>query len=107
MPSGCRLAYNVSQMETGSAPNTPPADPVIDAYKAALPDAVVLGTDRVVPCLLRYAALGWSCYVPEDFRKTLFMLPANYAPFAWGFPNRLSERLSRISGSRVFGVSRS
>lgn len=73
----------------------------IDAYKAALPDAVVLGTDRVVPCLLRYAALGWSGYVPEDCRKTLFMLPANYAPFAWGFPNRLSERLEANGSTLV------
>ncbi|PLP61235.1 glycerophosphodiester phosphodiesterase [Mesorhizobium loti] len=73
----------------------------IEAYKAALPEAVVLGTDRVVPCLMRYAALGWSGYVPEDCRKTLFMLPANYAPFAWGFPNRLSERLEANGSTLV------
>ena len=73
----------------------------MQAYKTALPEAVVLGTDRVIPCLLRYAALGWSGHVPADCRNTLFMLPANYAPFAWGFPNRLSERLAAHGSTLV------
>ena len=73
----------------------------MQAYKTALPEAVVLGTDRVIPCLLRYAALGWSGHVPADCRNTLFMLPANYAPFAWGFPNRLSERLAANGSTLV------
>jgi len=73
----------------------------MQAYKTALPEAVVLGTDRVIPCLLRYAALGWSGHVPADCRNTVFMLPANYAPFAWGFPNRLSERLAANGSTLV------
>ena len=28
------------------------------------------------------------------------MLPANYAPFAWGFPHRLSQRLD-VNGSTL------
>jgi glycerophosphoryl diester phosphodiesterase len=66
----------------------------IAAYRAALPEATVLGTDGAVRCFIRYALLGWSSYVPEDCRGTLFMLPANYAPFFWGFPDRLSARLA-------------
>ena len=63
------------------------------ALKTASPGTMVLGTDGAIHCLLRYAALGWSGYVPEDCRETLFMLPANVAPFAWGYPHRLAERL--------------
>lgn len=66
----------------------------IDAFKADMPETTVLAGDRVVSCLLRYAALGWSGYVPATCRATLFMLPANYANLAWGFPNRLTSRLT-------------
>lgn len=65
----------------------------VDEYRRALPDAVVLGTDGVRRCLLRYGLLGWSGYVPEDCRNTLFMLPTNFAPWVWGYPNRLAARL--------------
>lgn len=65
----------------------------IETYRQALPEATVLGTDGAIRCFIRYALLGWSTYVPEDCRATLFMLPANFAPFFWGFPNRLTARL--------------
>lgn len=65
----------------------------IAAYRQALPDATVLGTDGAIRCFIRYALLGWTTYVPEDCRGTLFMLPANFAPFFWGYPNRLTARL--------------
>lgn len=70
-------------------------------YRAALPTATVLGTDGARRCLLRYALLGWSGYVPEDCRGTLFMLPTNFAPWIWGFPNRLTERLGAYGTSVV------
>jgi glycerophosphoryl diester phosphodiesterase len=66
----------------------------IEAYRQAQPAATVLGTDGAIRCFIRYAALGWSTYLPEDCRGTLFMLPANFAPFFWGFPNRLTGRLA-------------
>lgn len=71
------------------------------AYAAALPDAPVLDTDGVKRCLLRYWALGWSGYVPQDCRDTLFMLPANIAPFVWGFPDRLTARLKAANSTMV------
>ncbi len=66
----------------------------IEAYRAALPGATVLGTDGAIRCFVRYALLGWSGHVPEDCRGTLFMLPANFAPWIWGYPNRLAARLA-------------
>lgn len=69
-------------------------------YRAALPDATVLGTDGARRCLLTYALTGWSGYVPKDCRGTLFMLPTNFAPWIWGYPNRLTQRLA-AHGTRV------
>jgi glycerophosphoryl diester phosphodiesterase len=66
----------------------------IDMFREALPEVTVLGTDGARRCLLRYGLLGWSGYVPEDCRGTLFMLPANFAPWVWGYPDRLVARLA-------------
>lgn len=73
----------------------------IDAYRRALPRASVLATDGAVRCLLRYLALGWSTYVPTDCRGTLFMLPANFGWFAWGYPHRLAARLKGYGSTLV------
>ncbi len=72
----------------------------IAAFAAAAPDVTVLGTDAAKRCLVRYALLGWLGVVPSECRNTLFMLPVNYARFAWGFPNRLTARLA-ADGTRV------
>ncbi|WP_420961877.1 glycerophosphodiester phosphodiesterase family protein [Brucella sp. IR073] len=67
----------------------------IDAFKAASPEATVLGTDGAIRCFIRHALLGWSGYVPKDCRQTLFMVPANFVPYIWGYPNRLAARLEK------------
>ncbi|MBO6676071.1 MAG: glycerophosphodiester phosphodiesterase [Rhizobiales bacterium] len=46
-------------------------------------------------------ALGWSGYVPEPCRDTLLILPINIAPFVWGYPHRLTERLARHGTSVI------
>lgn len=66
----------------------------IATFREVLPGSTVLGTDGAIRCFIRYALLGWSSYLPENCRGTLFMLPANFAPFFWGFPNRLAARLA-------------
>jgi glycerophosphoryl diester phosphodiesterase len=73
----------------------------IETFQEALPDVTVLGTDGARRCLLRYGLLGWSGYVPEDCRGTLFMLPANFAPWVWGFPGRLAAHLAAHGSALV------
>ena len=65
----------------------------IESFATALPDIRVLRTEGVIGCLLRYEVLGWSGYVPKACANTLFMIPANYAPYVWGYPDRLAARL--------------
>ncbi len=68
----------------------------VGAFHAALPDIRVLATDQIKRCLLRYEALGWSGYVPQSCRHTLYMMPVNFAPYVWGFPGRLLARMDAV-----------
>lgn len=53
------------------------------------------GYDRqsLKACILRYAALGWSGYVPQACRQTLLALPVNIARWMWGWPHRFVSRM--------------
>jgi len=44
-------------------------------------------------CIVRYAALGWSGYVPAACRNTILALPVNVAPWMWGWPHRFVARM--------------
>lgn len=48
-------------------------------------------------CILRYIALGWTGYIPEACRNTLIMVPIDIAPWLWGWPNLLVERLANVN----------
>jgi glycerophosphoryl diester phosphodiesterase len=72
----------------------------VEEFAAALPDVMVLRTDDARRCLVQYELLGWLGIVPDTCRNTLFMIPLNLAPLAWGFPDRLTARLAE-HGSRL------
>ena len=52
------------------------------------------GAASLVSCLWRYAALGWSGYVPEPCRRSIIIVPVNYAPWLWGWPARFLSRMN-------------
>ena len=54
-------------------------------------------------CLITYAALGWSGYIPGDCHNRLLIVPANIAPWLWGWPNKFLGRMNS-AGSNVFVV---
>ena len=56
-------------------------------------------------CLIRYFLLGWSGYVPADCERSLLLVPANYAPWLWGWPNRFLNRMDRHR-TAVFVIGR-
>jgi glycerophosphoryl diester phosphodiesterase len=56
-------------------------------------------------CLTRYFLLGWSGYVPADCERSLLLVPVNYAPWLWGWPNRLLNRMGH-NRSAVFVIGR-
>lgn len=53
------------------------------------------GYDRasLKACIVRYAALGWSGYVPSQCRGTILALPVNIAKWMWGWPHRFVARM--------------
>ena len=51
-------------------------------------------------CLKRYLALGWTGYVPAECKRSVLFVPANVAPWLWGWPDRLMKRMDRV-GTRV------
>ena len=56
-------------------------------------------------CLIRYFLLGWTGYVPSDCERSVLLVPVNYAPWLWGWPNRFLNRMHR-HGSEVFIIGR-
>ncbi len=51
-------------------------------------------------CVLQYAGLGWTGYVPTPCRNTRIMMPINVAPWMWGWPNLFVQRMQSV-GSQV------
>ena len=68
---------------------------------ARLLDIQTFGASSLKDCLLTYLAAGWSGYVPEACRGGLVMLPINAAPWFWGFPNRMAQRIAAAGGEIV------
>ena len=54
-------------------------------------------------CGLRYLALGWSDYVPKSCARSILLVPANIAPWIWGWPDRLIARMKRV-GTAIFVI---
>ena len=77
------------------------ADAPLNEIKTALPDQRIAARGNLMNCLLRYAALGWSGYVPEACRDGAMFVPGNIAPFLWGWPHRLAARLKTASSALV------
>ncbi|WP_376704506.1 glycerophosphodiester phosphodiesterase family protein [Mesorhizobium sp. ISC25] len=75
-------------------------DRPIEAVKAALPDMHTLSRASLTRCILRYAALGWSGYVPDACRQGTLLIPFNVAKWMCGWPDRFLDRMDSV-GSRV------
>jgi glycerophosphoryl diester phosphodiesterase len=60
---------------------------------AAVPGLRGYDKQSLQACILRYAALGWSGYVPEACRNTIIALPSNIARWMWGWPHRFMSRM--------------
>lgn len=63
---------------------------------ARVPDLRGFDKRTVQSCLIQYAALGWSGFVPKVCRNTLIMVPQNYAKFLWGWPHRMTRRFGAM-----------
>ncbi|MDB5507355.1 MAG: glycerophosphodiester phosphodiesterase [Devosia sp.] len=63
-------------------------------------DLAVWSRRGLMDCLLGYAALGWTGFMPEACQDTIIMVPINAAPWLWGWPNLFLQRIED-AGSQV------
>jgi glycerophosphoryl diester phosphodiesterase len=72
----------------------------VSLIRERLPHIRTLTRPGLKRCILRYIALGWSGYLPSDCERSMLVVPANVAPWLWGWPNRFLQRMDRV-GTRV------
>jgi glycerophosphoryl diester phosphodiesterase len=78
-------------------------DMPIAALHALVPDVQTMSRSSLKECLLYYIAYGWTGAVPEACRSMVIFVPINVAPWLWGWPNRILDRMASV-GSAVFVV---
>lgn len=68
----------------------------VRVIRERLPLIRTLWRRRLKQCLVRYAAWGWVGYVPATCKQSMLMIPINYAPWLWGWPNRFLQRMAKV-----------
>jgi glycerophosphoryl diester phosphodiesterase len=64
------------------------------------PDAWTWSLEEAKACTRDYLLYGWTTIVPASCREGTLVLPLDYRWAAWGWPNRLIERMRSV-GARV------
>ena len=77
------------------------ADQPVGIIRERLPRIRTLWPRLLKQCLIRYAAFGWTGYVPSTCERNMLMVPINYVPWLWGWPNRFLQRMESV-GTSVF-----
>ncbi|MEO0534764.1 MAG: glycerophosphodiester phosphodiesterase family protein [Cyanobacteria bacterium P01_A01_bin.123] len=73
----------------------------VNIIREQLPPIRTLWPHRLKQCLSRYLAFGWAGHVPTICQRNMLMVPANYARWLWGWPNRFLQRMDKV-GTSVF-----
>jgi glycerophosphoryl diester phosphodiesterase len=100
---GEQLAAKLSELPTprladlivygGNAP--------VASFAARLPAVRSMSRASLKSCLLGYFALGWTGYVPSACHRSMVLIPINYAPWLWGWPDRFLQRMRDV-GTDVY-----
>jgi glycerophosphoryl diester phosphodiesterase len=72
------------------------ADGPVERVLGLVPELRGLTKARVKSCAYRYAAVGWTGYVPDVCRHALLLLPASRAKYLWGWPHRFIARMKAV-----------
>ena len=76
-------------------------DEPVKIVRTRLPDIRTISRATIKSCLLGYIGYGWSGMVPKACHNAMVMLPINVAPWLWGWPDRLINRM-KAANSEVF-----
>jgi glycerophosphoryl diester phosphodiesterase len=69
----------------------------IDALKKYLPNLRVMSMDTMKSCLIPYIAGGWTGYTPAACENTQLHIPEKIAPWLWGYPAKLLNRMDQAN----------
>lgn len=72
------------------------ADGPVERVLGLVPELRGLTRARVKSCAYRYAAMGWTGYVPQVCRHALLLLPVARAKYLWGWPHRFIARMKAV-----------
>ncbi len=75
----------------------------VEVVRGRLPRITTMHASGLKQCLMRYLAVGWTGFVPAACRRSIVLVPINYAAWMWGWPDRFLERMRDVS-SEVFIV---
>jgi glycerophosphoryl diester phosphodiesterase len=76
-------------------------DRPIAELRRLLPDLQTASRAQLKSCLLRYMGYGWTGVVPQACERLALLLPINIAPWLWGWPDRLVDRMA-AAGSTIY-----
>jgi len=68
-------------------------DRPMDRLREQIPDIRTTSRKRVVACMTRYLAIGWTGQVPDICSNTMLLVPENMGWLVWGWPNLFFERM--------------
>ena len=76
-------------------------DEPIAEVRRLMPDVKTASRASLKACLLHYTGYGWTGVVPQPCQRAMVLVPVNVAPWLWGWPDRLLNRME-AAGSEVF-----
>ena len=75
----------------------------IDRIRQLYPDAWAWSIEGAKKCSKDYVLKGWTGLVPQSCRNGAIVIPINYQPLFWGWPNRLIKRMDSV-GTKVIVI---
>lgn len=76
-------------------------DEPIEAIRRLAPETRTISRATIKSCLVRYLGYGWTGIVPDACRNAIVLVPINYTPWLWGWPDRFLNRMAEAN-SAVF-----
>lgn len=65
------------------------------------PELTGFGKKSVKKCATQYVLLAWTGYIPTACRNTMLLIPKDYAPYFWGWPQLFVSRMEKVNTSVI------
>jgi glycerophosphoryl diester phosphodiesterase len=75
----------------------------IDRLRQLASDIRTASRDSLMGCLTGYIGYGWTGILPDDCKNVMMLVPINYAPWLWGWPDRFLNRM-QDANTQVFVI---